>query len=75
METAKSLYSNVLALMAVVLAALIFAGMPVFYGLDTTVDVAVVIGLFSGTVLTLSTKLLQERNRKKPARLVRAKAV
>jgi hypothetical protein len=75
METAKSLYSNVLALMAVVLTVLIFSGMPLFYGLDTTIDVAVVIGLFSGTALTLSTKLLQESTRKKPARQTRAKAV
>ena len=54
METAKSLYTNIVALIAVVMTALIFSGMPLFYGIDTTIDVAIVIGLFAGTILTAS---------------------
>lgn len=71
METAKSLYSNIVALIAVVMAALIFAGMPLFYGLDNTVDVAVIIGLFAGTLLTVSTMAGKTAPRKKPARVIR----
>ncbi len=73
METAKTLYSNIAALIAVVMAALIFAGMPLFYGLDTTVDVAVAIGLFAGTALTLSSLTVKQTARKKPARVARRK--
>ena len=68
METAKSLYSNIVALIAVVLAALIFAGMPLFYGIDQTIDIAVIIGLFSGTVLTLMTAVVDKR--KQPVKRV-----
>jgi len=73
METAKTLYSNIVALIAVVMVALIFAGMPLFYGLDTTVDVAVAIGLFAGTALTLSTLMVKQTASKKPTRAVRRK--
>lgn len=73
METAKTLYSNIVALIAVVMTALIFAGMPLFYGLDNTVDTAVIIGLFAGTLLTLSTVASKTAPRKKAVRAVRRK--
>lgn len=73
METAKSLYANIVAMIAVIMAALIFAGMPLFYGIDTTVDVAVIVGLFSGTAITLTT-LQAAKRAKKPSRRLTARA-
>lgn len=63
METAHTLYNNILALFAVVLTALIVAGLPLFYGIAATIDVALIIGFFAGTVLTLNTVLF-DRYRK-----------
>lgn len=61
METAKSLYSNILALVSVLMVALIISGMPLFYGLNATIDVAVILGFISGTVLTICTRMTRER--------------
>jgi threonine/homoserine/homoserine lactone efflux protein len=73
METAKTLYSNILGLVTVVTMALILAGMPLFYGIDTTIDVGFTLGLIAGTGLTLGTLVAKLRGTTAPPKLVRAR--
>jgi hypothetical protein len=56
MRTTETLYSNVLGFSAIITTALIFAGMPLFYGLDTTLNVAALLGVVTGASLTLMGK-------------------
>lgn len=68
METAKTLYSNIVALLAIVTTALIVAGMPLFYGIDATIDIAATIGVFAGVTLTAGSLIAKLRgNNRKPA--------
>jgi hypothetical protein len=57
MRTTETLYSNVLGFSAIITTALIFAGMPLFYGLDTTLNIACLLGVVTGSSLTLLGKM------------------
>ena len=60
MKTTETLYANVLSLSAIITIALIFGGMPLFYGLDTTLNIAALLGVVSGVSLTLLGKLQKD---------------